>query len=58
MVELNVSIEIKGKQVGVGSIYGTSYKDACFKYNDKYIDDAENAPISISLPFRKEAFTA
>ncbi len=31
MVELNVSIEIKGKQVGVGSIYGTSYKDACFQ---------------------------
>lgn len=57
MVDLNVSIEIKGKQVNVGSIYGTNYEDACFRYSTEYIEDNESKAISMSLPVRKGSFT-
>ena len=55
MVELLVDIEINGEQVHVGTIRGTSMDDISFSYDERYIEET-NAPISISMPVRKEAF--
>jgi serine/threonine-protein kinase HipA len=58
MINLNVYIEINGTQVLVGRITGTNYTDSCFAYDERYIDAGCYAPISISLPFQMEPFSA
>lgn len=56
MKELSVLIEINGMNVRVGSITGNDSSDACFTYDEDYIQKPDLRPISISLPFEKKAF--
>ncbi|MBP3273397.1 MAG: HipA N-terminal domain-containing protein, partial [Butyrivibrio sp.] len=58
MRELKVYVEINGQMQFVGTIYGNTYEDACFKYDTEYLHNFEAAPISISLPLQDEAFSA
>ena len=53
MKELQVSIEIEGKQHLVGSIEGINCEDARFRYADEYLCIAGIRPISISLPLQE-----
>lgn len=57
MKELQVSIEIEGKQHIVGVIEGENHEDARFRYLDEYMNIPGVRPISISLPFQRESFT-
>ena len=57
MRKLHVYIELEGTQTYVGSISGSSPKDAQFAYSDQYIA-ADHPPISISLPISSEPFSA
>lgn len=57
-MRLNVMIEIEGRSVRAGVIEGESLEDSCFRYLDEYMDDPDAAPISVSLPFQDEPFTA
>ena len=57
MKELQVSIEIEGKQHLVGFIEGINCEDARFRYADEYLRIAGIRPISISLPLQKEYFS-
>ena len=50
MKQLDVSIEIEGRQREVGSISGSSDYDASFKYSEDYLSSSTAMPISISLP--------
>ena len=52
---LSVYIEKNGKQEYVGKIVGNSSVDACFSYDDSYIEK-NGKPISISLPLEEKAF--
>ena len=56
-MQLNISIEIGGEEYSVGRIIGESVQNACFSYNEDYISSAESIPVSVSLPFQREAFT-
>lgn len=47
---LSVYIEKNGKQEYVGKIVGDSSVDACFSYDDSYIEK-NGKPISISFEF-------
>ena len=58
MIKLSVYIEIEGKQRLVGYITGDSYIDSCFQYKESYLDSEYSMPISISLPLKKDAFSA
>ncbi|MBR2188687.1 MAG: HipA domain-containing protein [Eubacterium sp.] len=58
MRKLDVWIEILGRQCFVGSIQGNNGAEACFQYADSYLKSNENTAISVSLPLRREAFTA
>ena len=58
MRKLDVYVEIMGKQHLVGEIVGESYLDACFRYNEYYMNSDGARPISISLPFQNEYFDA
>lgn len=49
---LSVYIEKNGKQEYVGKIVGDSSVDACFSYDDSYIEK-NGKPISISLPLEE-----
>lgn len=50
---LSVYIEKNGKQEYVGKIVGDSSVDACFSYDDSYIEK-NGKPISISLPLEEK----
>ncbi len=52
---LSVYIEKNGKQEYVGKIVGDSSVEACFSYDDSYIEK-NGKPISISLPLEEKAF--
>ena len=52
---LSVYIEKNGKQEYVGKIVGDSSVDACFSYDDSYIEK-NGKPISISLPLEEKTF--
>lgn len=54
----NISIERNGRMVFAGTITGNDSTDACFQYAPEYLQDASAAAISISLPLRKEKFSA
>ena len=53
-----ISIEKNGQMVPVGSIYGENYQTARFAYLDEYLDSANAAPVSISLPLQQKSFSA
>ena len=53
--EYQVSIEIDGVQVPAGFISGSGSEDARFRYLPM---QSGNRPLSISLPFQKETFSA
>ncbi len=57
MEKLIVSLERNGILRPVGDILGESPSDACFTYSEAYRDSPDAAPISLSLPLQKEAFT-
>lgn len=56
MKELDVSIEINGRQREVGVISGSSDYDASFRYSEVYLDSGTARPISISLPLTSEPY--
>ncbi|SDI38044.1 serine/threonine-protein kinase HipA [Pseudobutyrivibrio sp. 49] len=58
MRELNVFIEINGRQIFVGQIVGEGYLDARFKYCKEYLTSSNAMPISISLQLQEEYFSA
>ena len=57
-MELEVSIERRGKPVTVGSIFGESSADARFAYAEAYLNAPEAEPVSISLPLQSEPFSS
>ncbi|MBO4457880.1 MAG: HipA domain-containing protein [Butyrivibrio sp.] len=57
MKNLNVYIEILGKQTYVGHITGKDYRDASFSYDKEYMNSEYGAPISVALPLREEPFS-
>ena len=56
MKELDVSIEINGRQREVGTISGSSDYDAVFRYSDDYLAQDTARPVSISLPLTDEPY--
>ena len=52
-----VSIEKQGRLYRVGSISGQDHSEACFLYAPEYLESAQPAAISISLPLQKEPFS-
>ncbi len=58
MRKLQVYIEILGEQKLVGHIAGSDYTDARFQYEKEYMDSSYGHPISVSLPFQMEEFSA
>ena len=50
MKQLDVSIEINGRQREVGVISGSNDYDASFCYSEHYLDSGTARPLSISLP--------
>ena len=57
MRELTISIEINGKKVRVGSIYGDTPDEAFFLYDPEYVHKEIAQPVSISLPLQNEPFS-
>ena len=56
MRKYNVFVEIRGKQIRVGKIEGSSYEDACFSYDEDYLSENGKA-VSISLPLQVKPFS-
>lgn len=56
MRELNISIEISGVQIPVGTISGNDISDAVFSYSQEYIEKGYPS-ISISLPTSAVTFS-
>lgn len=56
MRKYNVFVEIRGKQIKVGKIEGSSCEDARFSYDKEYLSEDGKA-ISISLPLQEEPFS-
>ena len=57
MRTLDVSIEISGRQIPVGSISGDSVYTAVFRYSEEYLSAPQSRAISVSLPLQPESFT-
>ncbi|MCR5848528.1 MAG: HipA domain-containing protein [Lachnospiraceae bacterium] len=58
MVTYKVYVEIEGVQTEVGIIEGQDYYDARFLYSQSYMIRPNAKPISISLPFQNDYFSA
>ena len=58
MSKLLVSIEIKGRQIPVGSISGKDAYTAVYSYDEEYVHAPGAVPISICLPLQAEAFSS
>ena len=58
MRTLRVFIELKGRQTYVGEIRGNTPEDAQFSYAGEYRDRPEAVPVSLSLPFSEDIFSA
>jgi serine/threonine-protein kinase HipA len=56
MFDLRIMIELGGIEKYVGSITGTSHKDAVFAYAPEYLADENSKAISISLPLSERKF--
>lgn len=57
MKELQVYVEIEGRQQLVGIIQGENYSDARFCYADEYLKISNIRPISIRLPLQEKPFS-
>ena len=57
MIDLSIHIEINGMQHLAGHIRGNDISDACFQYDQSYLNIPKILPISISLPLKEDAFT-
>lgn len=57
-MELTVSIEVNGEQNIVGYLRGHDYSDTTFQYDSDYMSCSGRMPVSLSLPFRGDAFDA
>ncbi len=57
MMDLQVSIEINGKQNRVGTIHGDGRRNGSFSYDRAYLERPEAVPISVALPLREEPFS-
>ena len=55
---LQVTIELSGEPVKVGTIEGDTPQSAVFRYCREYLDRPETSPISVMLPLREESFSA
>ncbi|SDB69503.1 HipA domain-containing protein [Butyrivibrio sp. INlla16] len=58
MRKYDVILEIQGRQVVVGYIEGDSFDDARFQYDEDYLSQNNPKAISVSLPVRKDPFSA
>ena len=58
MRKYDVILEIQGRQTEVGHIEGESFADARFRYDEEYLSQTDPKAISVSLPVRKEPFSA
>lgn len=58
MRNLNIWIEMDGENIRVGEIVGDDYSDACFAYDREYCSNPNHRPISLSLPFGLDKFSA
>ncbi|MDO4345633.1 MAG: HipA N-terminal domain-containing protein [Eubacteriales bacterium] len=58
MRKLSVYIEINGTSEYVGEIAGTNSDDACFTYDETYLNNPEHWAISIGLPTEEKTFNA
>ncbi len=58
MRTLRVFIEVEGRQTYVGEICGNTPEDARFSYAEEYRDRPEAVPVSLSLPFSEDIFSA
>lgn len=58
MSNLVVHIEMNGRSVPVGKIFGENFQVAQFVYFDNYFANPNAHPISISLPLQEEPFSA
>ena len=56
MKQLDVSIEMNGRQKEVGVISGSNDYDASFCYSGDYLDSGMARPISISLPLTEKPY--
>lgn len=57
MRKLEVYIEEDGDFVLAGQIQGETWEDARFIYEKSYLENQSHQPVSISLPFQKDAFS-
>ena len=57
MKTLDVSIEINGRQIPIGSISGDSVYTAVFRYSEEYLSAPQSKAISLSLPLQSTPFT-
>ncbi len=58
MINLQVWIEIKGERVPAGFLRGNHFGDTCFFYSKEYMNLDSAGPLSVSLPFQDEPFSA
>ena len=56
-MEYSVSIDIKGKPVLVGRIFGENSDAAQFQYAKTYLNDIDPQPVSFSLPLQENMFS-
>lgn len=56
-MELQISIELDGKEVPVGTIVGKDASDTQFSYLETYTTNSGSIPVSYSRPFQMEAFS-
>jgi serine/threonine-protein kinase HipA len=58
MRRLMIQIELSGENILVGEIIGNNSDDACFTYDDSYVENPKHRSISISLPKARRTFDA
>ena len=57
-MKVNISVEIKGQPVIVGTISGGPENNAEFRYGTSYLTRGDAMPISVSLPLQEEPFSS
>ena len=58
MIDLEVILELNGREISAGTITGSSSTDAFFTYSREYVSSSYGVPLSISLPLQTDPFTA
>lgn len=57
MIRYQLSLEVAGQWILVGSLSGPTEESVCFSYDESFLEDNRRVPISISLPLQQEAFS-